>query len=124
MEKIISDKVRDHCHLTGDYRGPAHSNCNINVTQDISNIISFVFRNFSKHDCHMFFIQLVDLKNKKVKFKIVSRTNENYISLTYGCIRFIDIYRFLSNSLDKLVEILNEVDFVILQENLQINGIF
>ena len=27
------DKVRDPCHLTGNYRGPAHSKCNISVTQ-------------------------------------------------------------------------------------------
>ena len=25
-EKKLSDKVRDHCHLTGKYRGPAHNN--------------------------------------------------------------------------------------------------
>ena len=31
--KILSDKVRDHCHLTGKYRGPAHNTCNINVKQ-------------------------------------------------------------------------------------------
>ena len=27
-----SDKMRDRCHSTGKYRGPAHNNCNINVT--------------------------------------------------------------------------------------------
>ena len=32
-KEIISDKVRDHCHLTGNYGGPAHSKYNLNVTQ-------------------------------------------------------------------------------------------
>ena len=32
-EKIlISDEVRYHCHLTSNYRGPAHNKCNITVT--------------------------------------------------------------------------------------------
>lgn len=26
----IDDKVRDHCHLTGKYRGAAHRSCNLN----------------------------------------------------------------------------------------------
>ena len=46
---------RDHCHLTGKYRVPAHSECNINVTQDQSNFIPFIFHNFSNYDCHMVF---------------------------------------------------------------------
>ena len=32
--------------------------------------------------------------------------NEEYISVTYGCIRFIDSYRFLSSGLDSLVKTL------------------
>ena len=54
-KNIESDKVRDHCHLTGKYRGPAQSKCNNNVTQKRSKFFPFVFHNFYNYDCHMFF---------------------------------------------------------------------
>ena len=54
-KKIECKKVRDHCHLTGKYRGPAHSRGDNNVTQDKSNFIRFIFDNFSIYDCHMSF---------------------------------------------------------------------
>ena len=91
-KEVLSDKVRDHCHLTGNYRGPAHNTCNINSKQKDSNFIPFAFHNFSIYDCHMFFRRLVDLKNDKVKFDIITKTNEEYISVTYGFTRFIDGY--------------------------------
>ena len=53
-KNIESDKVGDHCHLTGCYRGTAHSKCNINVTQDKSSFIPFIFHNFSDYDYHVF----------------------------------------------------------------------
>ena len=105
-KEILSDKVRDHCHLTGNYRGPAHSKCNINVTQKQSIFIPFIFHNFSNYDCHMFFKKLVNKKKDNVDFEIIPKTNEEYISVTYGCIRFIDSYRFQSSSLDSLVKTL------------------
>ena len=105
-KKIDCDKVRYHCHLTGQYRGPAHSKCSINVTQKRSNFIPFLFHNFSNYHCHMFLKKLVDRKNDKVEFEIIPNTNEEYISVTYGRIRFIDSYRFLSSSLDSLVKTL------------------
>ena len=73
------------------------------MTQDKSNIIRFILHNFSKYDCHMFFKRLVDKKNDEVKFKIIPKTNEEYISVTYGCVGFSDGYWFLSSSLDSLV---------------------
>ena len=74
-KEIISDQVRDHCHLTGKYRGPAHSICNIFVTQDQSSFIPFIFH------CHLVFEKFVDKKNDKVKFKFIPKTDEEYISV-------------------------------------------
>ena len=115
-KNIESDKVRDQCHLTGKYRGPSHNICNINVRQADSNFIPFAFHNFSNYDCHMFFKRLVDLKKDKVKFEIIPKTNEEYISIRYGCIRFIDSYRFLAESLVKFVKNLDDDEFKILKK--------
>ena len=68
-EKIIEpNKVRDLCHLTGKYRGPTHSFCNISVTQKQSSFIPFLFHDFIVYDCHMFFETSVDKKKDKVIF--------------------------------------------------------
>ena len=107
-EMIESDKVRDHCHLTGNYRRPAHSKCNIQVTQHKINFTLFVFHNFSNSDCHMFSKKALERKKDKVIFKLIPKSNEKIISVQYGCIRFIDSYRFLSSSWDTLVKTLNE----------------
>ena len=106
-EKYIElDKVRDHCHLTGKYRGPAHNECNLQVKQRDSNFITIGLHNFSNYDCHMFFKTLVDRKKDNVEFKIIPKTDEKYISVKYGCINLIDTYRFPSSILDKLVQTL------------------
>ena len=97
--KILYNKVRDHCHLTGKYRGPAHYYCNINVKQKNSSFIPFAFHNFSNYDCHLFFKKLIDKKPDNINVNVIPKTNEEYISVSYGCIRFIDSYRFLQSGL-------------------------
>ena len=54
----------------------------------------------------MFFKKLVDKKKDEVDVEIIPKTKEEYISVTYGCIRFIDSYRFLSSGLNSLVKTL------------------
>ena len=112
-KEILSDKVLDQCHLTGKYRGPAQTTCNINGKQKDSSFIPIVFHKFSIYDCHMLFTRLVDIKKDKAKLKFIPKTNEEYISVFYGYIKLIDSFRFLSESLDKLVKKLVEYDFKI-----------
>ena len=65
-----------------------------------------MFHNFSNYDCHLFLKKLVDKKEDKVDFEIIPKTNEQYISVTYGCNKFRDSYRFLSSGLDSIVKTL------------------
>ena len=53
--KYVFDKVRDLCHLTSKYRGPAHNTCNVIVTEKQINFIPIVFHKLSNIDCHLLF---------------------------------------------------------------------
>ena len=61
-------------------------------------------------------------KKNKVKFEIIAKTNdEEHFSVRYGCITFVDSYRFLSHSLDELDKSLDENDFIILKREFRNN---
>ena len=64
----------------------------------------------------MFFKIIVDKKKDNVEFEIIPKTKEEYISVTYGCIRFIDSYRFQSSGLDSIVKTLGDNSNKILKD--------
>ena len=49
-------KVRDHCHITGKYRGYAHRDCNINLK--LNQKIHAVFHNLKNYDSHLIMQEL------------------------------------------------------------------
>ena len=132
-EKAISNsgddiKVKDHCHLTGKYRGAAHQNCNLKYKEP--SFIPVVFHNLSGYDAHLFIKQLgvssgeincianteekyisftkkilVDTVKETVKEKEVVKEKEKDIYLNN---RFIDSFKFMSSGLDSLVKNLTD----------------
>ena len=50
------NKVRDHCHYTGRYRGPAHMKCNLQYK--IPSHIPIIFHNLLGYDAHLFIKEL------------------------------------------------------------------
>ena len=47
----LDDKARDHCHITGKYRGSSHWSCDINLK--ISKKVPVIFHNLKGYDSHL-----------------------------------------------------------------------
>ena len=45
------EKVRDHCHITGKYRGAAHWSCN--VTLKLTKNVFILFHNLKAYGSHL-----------------------------------------------------------------------
>ena len=48
---FLSLKVRDHCHITGAFRGAAHNKCNLRLQQTFK--IPVFLHNFRGYDSHL-----------------------------------------------------------------------
>ena len=114
----INEKVRHYCKMTGGYLGAAHQSCidYVNKTNK-HKFIPVLYHNFSKYDCHMFFNELINAKVHRNNLSTIPRTNEEYMSVNYGCIKFLDSMRFLTASLEKLTESLKDNDYIHLKRN-------
>ena len=85
-KELGEDKVRDHCHLTGKFRGAAHEKCNLNY--QIPNFIPVFFHNLSGYDSHLFIKKLNT--NNGNDITCIPKTEENYISFSKKII--VDTY--------------------------------
>ena len=108
-EKLIEnddEKVRDHCHITGKFRGAAHWNCNINF--QLTKKVPVIFHNLRGYDSHLIFCEL----NKfDVKIDVIPNRLENYMAFFLSKnLVFIDSMQFIDSSLKKLVKNLLDDD--------------
>ena len=78
-EVLGNDRVRDHCHFTGRYRGPAHNSCNLKYRKPES--VSVFFHNLSGYDSHLF-IKKLGSPDKKENIDCIPNNEEKYISFS------------------------------------------
>ena len=119
---IIFAGVRDHCHITGKFRGSAHQECNRRLRIKPEDIrIPVIFHNLRGYDSHFIIQQIGEMaknhayKNKKgeeqhLKINAIPNNMEKYMPFMLGKhLVFLDSFQFMSSSLDKLVSnLLNE----------------
>ena len=108
--KIIdneNEKVRDHCHITGKFRGSAHWDCNIKF--QLTRKIPVIFHNLKGYDSHLIFSEL---HRFNLNVNAIPNGLEKYMAFFLGRdLVFIDSMQFMNFSLDKLVKNLVDIDF-------------
>ena len=113
------NKVRDHCHYTGKYRGAAHNKCNLRYK--IPKEIPVVFHNGSTYDYYFIIKQLAS--EFKGNFECLGENMEKCITFsapvkkeldngktTTFKLKFIDSCSFMQSSLSNLVDNLSEIN--------------
>ena len=77
---LINEKdirVRDHCHITGKYRGLAHQDCDINYR--LTDKMPVISHNLKGYDSHFIMQTIGDIANKHTyKNKKKGRETDGY----------------------------------------------
>ena len=112
-------RVRDHCHFTGKFRGAAHSSCN--VQYQVSKVFPVLFHNLRGYDSRFIIKELKSIKGSSEAYCIPTN-REKFLTFSlrvksgeYGKqsyeIRFVDSAAFMSYSLEQLASTLQVTDF-------------
>ena len=115
------EKVRDHCYVTGTFRGQAHWDCNKNF--QLNKKVPVIFHNWRGYDSYLIFNELDKFD---VKIDVIPNGLEKYMTFFLNKnLVFIGSMQFMNSSYDKLAKNLSDEDFRCLvqefsSENLQL----
>ena len=118
--KVDDVPVRDHCHVTGKYRGSAHQSCNLKLQISAEKIkIPVIFHNLKSYDSHFIINELGEIIKKAketeeiIPISVIAQNAEKYMAFYINNnLAFIDSFQFMNNRLAKLASNLSEDDFI------------
>ena len=117
--------VRDHCHITGKYRGSAHKTCNFRLQISAEKIkIPVIFHNLKGYDGHLIIegmgdiIRENDLRGEEpLNIDVITSNAEKYITFKIGKhLKFIDSYQFMASPLANLAKGLPDNKYIYTSE--------
>ena len=109
---LMDEKVCDHCHISGEFRGAAHFSCNANFK--FSKKVPVVFHDLKGYDGHLI---MKELSDSDVSIDVIPCGLEKYmVFIVNRWLVFVDSMQFMNSSLDALVGNLGNKDFKRLSE--------
>ena len=122
-------RVKDHCHITGEFRGSAHQDCNLKLRIKPTKIkIPVLFHNLRGYDSHFIMQQIGEIAKKHVyknnrgeechmNIDCIPNNMEKYMAFMLGNhLVFLDSFQFMSSSLDNLTKNLPDDAFKYTQQ--------
>ena len=122
-------RVKDHCHITGEFRGSAHQDCNLKLRIKPATIkIPVLFHNLRGYDSHFIMQQIGEIAKKHVyknnrgeechmNIDCIPNNMEKYMAFMLGNhLVFLDSFQFMSSSLDNLTKNLPDDAFKYTQQ--------
>ena len=105
-KNIEEDKVRDHCHITDNFRGAAHKDYNLQLR--IPKKLPIIFHNLEGYDGHFIFRKLNNFTN----IQVIPKSTEKYMSIIINKkIIFLDSLQVMKASLAELADNLENSDY-------------
>ena len=117
--KADENPVRDHCHITGKYRGSAHNTCNLKLQISAERIkIPVIFHNLKGYDSHFIIEKLGDIMEEEpLNVKVIATNTEKYTAIYLDKhLAFIDSFQFMPSPLANLAKNLPDEKYIYTSE--------